>query len=201
MSKPVQYWFDFVSPYSYIAGEQIEAMAAKHGRGVQFQPFLLGAVFQLSKSAPLTEQYAPKAKYSIHDFERSARFAGVPFAFPSRFPMMSQNTGRATLWVADHAPDLANAFARGAMRGYFTQDAPMNDIAWIAEHAAKMGLDAAAVAASCSDANYKDKLKAQCETAITMGLFGAPTIIVDGEVFWGNDRLPQVERWLATGPF
>ncbi len=201
MSKPLEYWFDFVSPYSYIAAESIEAIAARYGRTVEFKPFLLGAIFPVSKSAPLTQQYEPKAKYSVHDIERSARYAGVPLKMPTPFPMMSQNTARALMYVQAHAPQLASAFARGAMRAYFTESAPMNDIAWLAGYASNTGLDGAAVAAACGDSAYKDQLKANCDKAIAMGVFGAPWILVDGEPFWGHDRLPQVEQWLKTGGF
>jgi 2-hydroxychromene-2-carboxylate isomerase len=201
MSTPVEFWFDFVSPYSYIAAENIEVMAARHRRAVAYKPFLLGAIFPVSKSAPLTQQYGPKASYSVHDILRSARYAGVPLKMPTPFPMMSQNTARALLYVTATAPEKTGAFARGAMKSYFTESAPMNDAAWLAAHAASLGLDGAAVAAACSDAVFKDQLKANCDAALQMGVFGAPWIVVDGEHFWGHDRMPQVERWLETGGF
>ena len=76
MPTPIEFHFDFSSPYSYIASEQIEPVAARHGRTVDFKPVLLGAVFKTSGGAPLTELYAPKASYAKRDFERSARYAG-----------------------------------------------------------------------------------------------------------------------------
>ncbi|KPF69992.1 hypothetical protein IP84_03785 [beta proteobacterium AAP99] len=193
---PVEFWFDYVSPYSYFAAWKIEGIALQYGRSVVFKPFLLGAVFPLSGSAPLVNQYEPKARYSKHDFERSARFAGLPFTFPSTFPMLTQNIARTTIWMNDHAPGKVPAFAKGAMRAYFTESAPINDPAWIGAFAAELGVDGAAAAAACADPVYKDRLKAQTEAAIAQGTFGSPWIVVEGEHFWGNDRLPQVEWWL-----
>lgn len=193
---PVEFWFDFGSPYSYFAAYRIEGLALQYGRSVVFKPFLLGAIFPLSGSAPLVQQYAPKAEYSRHDMMRSARFAGLPFTFPSTFPMLTQNVARATIWMNDTAPSKAAAFAKGAMRAYFTESAPINDPAWIGAFAAELGADGAAAAAACADPIYKDKLKTQTEAAIAQGTFGSPWIVVEGEHFWGHDRMPQVEWWL-----
>lgn len=193
---PVEFWFDYVSPYSYFAAYKIEGLALQYGRSVLFKPFLLGAVFQVSGGAPLVQQYEPKARYSKHDFERSARFSGLPFKFPSTFPMLTQNIARATIWINDTAPNKTAAFAKGAMRAYFTESAAINEPAWIAAFATELGVDGAAAAAACADPVYKDKLKAQTEAAIAQGTFGSPWIVVEGEHFWGHDRLPQVEWWL-----
>ena len=88
MPKPIEFHFDFSSPYSYLASEQIEPIAARHGRTVEYKPVLLGAVFKLAKSAPLTEQYSPKAKYAVRDFARSAHRQSVP-SVQSRAPRTS----------------------------------------------------------------------------------------------------------------
>ena len=193
---PVEFWFDYTSPYSYFAAWKIEGIAMQYGRTVAFKPFLLGAVFPLSGSAPLVQQYEPKARYSKHDFERSARFSGLPYRYPDNFPMLTQNIARATIYLTEHAPGKVPAFAKGAMRAYFTESAPINDPAWIGAFAAELGADGAATAAACADPAYKDKLKSQTEAAIAQGTFGSPWIVVDGEHFWGHDRLAQVEWWL-----
>ncbi len=201
MSTSIDFWFDFSSPYSYLAGEQIEAIASRHGRTVNWQPMLLGAIFKVSGSAPLTGRYAPMAAYSAHDFERSGRFLGLPFAMPNPFPIMTQNTARAALWIARHHPAQLGHFSRTAMRALFVDNQAINDPALIAMLADGCGADGAAASAACNDSLYKDALRDNCERAIAAGVFGAPWIVVDGEAFWGNDRLPQVDRWLASGGF
>lgn len=201
MPEPIEFLFDFSSPYSFLASEQIEPLAARHGRTVVFRPILLGVVFKASGSAPLTEQYGPKARYSVHDFERSARFAGVRYHQPSKFPIGAVAASRAVLWLQQHQPDRANPFVHAVFRAFFQDDRDISDAAVVAQVAQSLGIDGQALMEGAQAPAIKDALRRQVEDAVALGVFGAPTIIVDGEVFWGNDRLPQIERWLASGPF
>lgn len=201
MPQPIEFYFDFSSPYSYLASEQIDALAARHGRAVDYRPVLLGAVFKTSGGTPLTEGYGPKAEYSKHDFARSARFAGVPYRPPSRFPVGAVVASRAVLWLLQHAPDKTVPFIHAIFRAYFVEDRDIADAATVSAVASSMGIDADALAAGVQQPGIKDLLKQRVDEAITFGMFGAPMIVVDGERFWGNDRLPQIERWLAQGPF
>jgi 2-hydroxychromene-2-carboxylate isomerase len=201
MPAPIDFYFDFSSPYSYLASEQIDALAARHGRGVRYKPILLGAVFKVSDSAPLTEQYGPKARYSAHDFDRSARFANVAYRYPSKFPISGVTASRAVLWLEQHQPDAVVPFVHAVFRALFRDDRDVSDPAVVTEVAGALGIDTDRLMAGVQEPAIKDALKNRVDEAIAFGLFGAPTIVVDGEVFWGNDRLPQIERWLAAGPF
>ena len=201
MPAPIDFYFDFSSPYSFLASEQIEALAARHGRTVDYKPVLLGAVFKAAGSAPLTEQYGPKAKYSVHDFERSARFVGIRYRHPSKFPIGAIAATRGALWLQQHQPEKAGPFVRAVFRAFFQDDRDVTDPAIVAEIAQSIGVDGQALLQAAQEPALKDALRRQVDDAIALGVFGAPTIVVDGEVFWGNDRLPQVERWLASGPF
>jgi 2-hydroxychromene-2-carboxylate isomerase len=201
MTTPIDFHFDFSSPYSFLASEQIEPLAARHGRTVVFRPLLLGVIFKASGSAPLTEQYGPKAKYSVHDFERSARFAGIRYRHPSRFPIGAVGASRAVLWLQQHQPDRANPFVHAVFRAFFQEDRDISDAAVVAGIAQSIGVDGETLMQRAQEPAIKDLLRRRVEEAVASGIFGAPTIVVDGEVFWGNDRLPQIERWLATGPF
>ena len=201
MPKAIEFYFDFSSPYSYLASEQIDALAARHGRTVDYRPVLLGAVFKASGGTPLTEGYGPKADYSKHDFARSARFAGVQYRAPSRFPIGAVAAARAVLWLQQHAPEKATPFIHAIFRAYFVEDRDISDAAVVGAVARSIGIDAEALAAGVQQPAIKDLLKQRVDGAIAFGMFGAPTIVVDGERFWGNDRLPQIERWLAQGPF
>lgn len=201
MAQPIAFYFDFSSPYSYLASEQIEPLAERFGRAVEYRPVLLGAVFKASGGAPLTEQYGPKASYSKHDFERSARFAGVPYRPPSKFPIGAVAASRAVLWLQRAQPDQAGPFVHAVFRAFFRDDRDISDAGVVAAIAEEIGLDAPALMQAVQQPDVKDALKRRVDEAIAFGVFGAPTIVVDGEVFWGNDRLPQIERWLASGPF
>jgi len=201
MPSPIEFWFDFSSPYSYLASEQIEEIAARHGRTVAFKPTLLGVIFKTTGGVPLTELVPPKSRYFVLDFERSARFAGVPFRQPSEFPIPTVNAARSLLWLQQHDAAMALRFLHAAFRAYFAHDRNIGEPGVLGALAAEIGADPVALARGAQEPATKDRLKALVDESIARGVFGAPTIFVDGEMFWGHDRLPQVERWLATGPF
>lgn len=200
MPAPLEYFFDFTSPYSYIGLQAFDALASKYRRGVNYRPILLGAAFKASGMQALVD-IPLKGDYARRDIERSARFNDVPFKMPSTFPISTVNTARALLWLQSTGSAKSLSFIQRAFQMYFVEDRNINDLAEIAELAQDIGVDAQAMTAATQDPAIKDKLKAQVEEALGRGVFGAPYMFVDGEPFWGHDRLPQVERWLKMGPF
>lgn len=200
LRAPIHFYFDFSSPYSYIASEWVEAVAARHGRRVQWHAMLLGATFQAAELKPPTG-YPIKRDYVLRDFERSARFAGLPYKQPERFPIATQNAARVFWWLDAQDPARAVAWAHAALRAYFTRGVQLDDPAQLKALAAESGIDAEAAEAAWQDPQWKERLKAVNEQAIASGVFGAPFFIVDGEPFWGNDRQAQIEQWLSAGPF
>jgi 2-hydroxychromene-2-carboxylate isomerase len=201
MKTPVQFWFDFTSPYSYIASEWIGALAARHGRPVQWHAILLGATFQAAElKSPVAHPI--KREYSFRDFARSARFEGVPYRQPEPFPIATQNAARVFWWLADtHSADAAAAWARAGLRAYFTRGVALNEPAALKQLAAESGLDADAAERAWNDPLWKNRLRRANDDALAAGVFGGPFFVIDGEPFWGNDRKPQIERWLAQGAF
>lgn len=200
MAEPLEFYFDFSSPYAYLASEQIDALAARYGRQVKWRPILLGVVFRATGSAPLTE-IPLKGDYSRRDFDRSARYLGLPFRFPSKFPLPTQAAARAYYWLHQQDCAQARAFAHAVFRALFVHDRDISDMAVVTELAVQAGADPAALAAAIRSEEMKARLRQECDTAIARGVFGAPFIFIDGEPFWGADRLPQIERWLAHGAF
>jgi 2-hydroxychromene-2-carboxylate isomerase len=201
LKAPLDFYFDFSSPYSYIASEWVEALAARHGRTVRWHAILLGATFQAAElKSPVA--YPLKREYSLRDFRRSARFEGVPYAPPAEFPIPTQNAARLFWWLHDtRSAAAATTWARAGLRAYFTRGVVLSQPAALRTLAAEAGLDADEAEAVCSDPLWKARLKRANDEAIAAGVFGAPFFFVDGEPFWGNDRKPQIERWLAQGPF
>jgi 2-hydroxychromene-2-carboxylate isomerase len=200
MAAAIDFYFDFSSPYSYLVAENIDALAARFGREVSWHPILLGAVFQSLGTLSLIKQpgqgdYAPK------DIARSARFMGVPFAMPSRFPLPTQAAGRAFYWLADQDVAQAKAFARAVFHAYYRQDQDISAPTVVFDIAADLGIDRAALEAAVRSDPFKERLKQETSAIVAKGLFGAPWMVVDGEPFWGADRLPQLEKWLETGGF
>jgi 2-hydroxychromene-2-carboxylate isomerase len=201
MAAAIDFYFDFSSPYGFLAAQKIEALAEKHGRTVEWHPMLLGVVFKETGAAPLT-MVPLKGDYSRRDFERSARFHGIAgFRMPSKFPIASQAPARIVLWAKTRDPALAVRVLKALYRAFFTEGLDISDPGVAASVAAREGLDAAEARAAVDDPAIKDALKREVEQGIARGVFGSPFIIVDGEPFWGLDRFDQVERWLATGGF
>jgi len=198
--RPIDFYFDFSSPYSYIASEWIEALAARHARTVCWHAVLLGVTFQAAQlKSPVS--YPLKREYSLLDFARSARFAGVPFTMPETFPIPTQNAARVFWWLQSSDAARAASWARAGLRAYFTRGMDLSDTAQLKALAAEFGLDPAEAERVWSDPHWKERLKQANEAAIAAGVFGAPFFVVDGEPFWGNDRRAQIERWLDKGPF
>jgi 2-hydroxychromene-2-carboxylate isomerase len=201
MKTPIDFHFDFTSPYSYIASEWVEALAARHGRTVRWRAILLGATFQAAElKGPAA--YPIKREYSLRDFRRSARFEGVPYQQPQEFPIPTHNAARVFWWLHDgHDAGAAVAWARAGLRAYFTRGLLLSQPVALRGLAAEAGLDADAAEAAWNDPQWKARLRRANDEAIAAGVFGAPFFFVDGEPFWGNDRKAQIERWLNRGPF
>jgi 2-hydroxychromene-2-carboxylate isomerase len=199
MPTAIDFYFDFSSPYGYLASEKIEALAAKHSRSVNFRPVLLGVIFKQTGAMPLT-QVPLKGDYSRRDMERSAKFHGIAdFRMPSKFPIPSQAAARIVLWVQQRDAAVAARVVHALYHAFFADDRDISDPDTAVAVAATCGVDAAAARAAIDDPAIKDALKRANDDAIARGVFGSPFIVVDGEPFWGLDRLVQVERWLETG--
>src|SRR6266705_2656171 len=122
MSAPIDFYFDFSSPYGYLASEKIEALAAKHGRGVNFRPVLLGFIFKQTGAMPLT-QIPLKGDYSRRDMERSAKFHGIAdFRMPSKFPIPSQAAARIVLWTQQRDAAVAVRIVHALYHAFFADD-------------------------------------------------------------------------------
>lgn len=198
MPAPIEFWFDFSSPYGYVASELIDGVAARHGRGVNWHPVLLGPIFKAVGTAPLTA-LPIKGDYSKHDFARMARYHKVPFRLPEKFPVGTQVAARAFYLIADGDGARARAFARRVFRAYFAEGRDVADPAVVMELAAAAGADTAALAEALKGEAIKDRVKAEVEAAMKAGVFGSPHFIVDGEPFWGVDRIALMEEWMRTG--
>ena len=198
MAQPVEFYFDFSSPYGYFASNQIDELAARHGRTVHWRPILLGAIFKITGQQPLPT-IPLKGSYAKHDLVRSARLLGMPFKLPSKFPIAGQAPSRAYYWIADRDTALARTAAQALYRAYFAEDRDISNPEVTANVAAKLGVNRDELLQALNDAAVKERLKNEVDAAIERGVFGSPYIVIDGEPFWGADRLDQAEKWLATG--
>jgi 2-hydroxychromene-2-carboxylate isomerase len=199
--SPIDFYFDFSSPYGYFASERIEALAAEHGRDVRWHPILLGVVFKATGAAPLT-QVPIKGDYAKRDMARSARFHGIEaYRLPTRFPIPTQAAARIVLALRDRDPALCTRVVHALYRAYFAHDVDISDPDTAARIAGEAGADAAAMRAAVDDPSIKEAMRREVDQAIAAGVCGSPFTIVDGEPFWGLDRFDQIERWLARKGF
>lgn len=199
MAAPLDFYFDFSSPYAYIAAMRIDALAAKHSRAVNWQPMLLGVAFKIAGTQPLT-QYPLKGDYSRHDFSRSAREHDIAFNMPANFPLATQAAARGVLWLKQHQPQKAVPFAKAIYTAYFVEGRDISSPDTVVTIAETLGIDGAALRAGFESAEIKATLKDSIEDAVNKrGVFGAPFIFADGEPFWGADRLDMLDRWLTKG--
>lgn len=201
MADPIDFYFDFSSPYAYLISERIDELAARHERKVHWHPILLGIIFKATGSAPLTLQNPAKAAYSLVDFERSARFMGIPYRHPSQFPLATQAAARSYYWLHGQDCGLARRFAHAAFRALYVDDRDISAPDTVLDIAAGLGVDRAQLAAALQSPELKARLKNEVDQAMQVGVFGSPYVIIDGEGFFGADRLPQIEKWLETGGF
>jgi 2-hydroxychromene-2-carboxylate isomerase len=195
---PIEFYFDFSSPYGYLASRKIDELTANYGRETIWRPILLGVIFRLTGSQPLPS-IPIKGDYSKRDIERSARLLGVPYRFSSTFPVATQSAARAFYWLSDREPKRAIELARAYYRAFFVDDLNISEPENVIAIATRFGLNEDEVSEAINDPRIKERLKSEIDSAIAKGVFGSPFFIIDGEPFWGADRLDQVEKWLASG--
>jgi 2-hydroxychromene-2-carboxylate isomerase len=197
MSEPpaIEFWFEFASTYSYPAAMRIEPLAQQAGVRVVYRPFLLGPIFAAQgwNDSPFNI-YEAKGKYMWRDLERICDAIGVPVRRPSVFPRSGLHAARVAL--AGAAEPWCPAFVRAVYGANFAEDRDITSREVISEILAKLVPDAGSVLARADSAEIKAALRAQTQAAQARGIFGAPSFVVNGELFWGNDRLEQALAWV-----
>jgi len=198
MPRQIDFYFDFSSPYGYFASAQIEELGKRHGAAVRWRPILLGAIFKISGVVPIA--LVPlKADYFNRDTARFARLLNVPLKMPAQFPFGTVTACRAFYLLDRQDPAAAVRLAKAIFHAAFAEGRDICPVEHIGEIAAAAGFDGEAIMAGIQDAEVKTILKHAVDEAIERGVFGSPYFLVDGEPFWGVDRLAQVEAWLARG--
>ena len=200
MSKtPVEFYFDFISPYGYLGSTQIDAIAARYGREVDWKPVLIGVtIMRIMGIKPLTETPL-KQDYLRHDGPRMAKIFGVPYRPHGHKGMNSVAASRAFLWLKARDPALAKQFAREVYAKVWTEGVNIQPPESVADIAAPLGIDRAALLQAMSSDEMREALKTAVDEAVAKGVFGVPYFIVDNEPFWGGDRLWMLEHWLKYG--
>jgi len=187
LNKHIDFYFDFSSPYGYLGSTRI---------------VLLGAVFKVTEQAPLIT-YPLKGQYALKDFDRAAREHKTPYKQPDPFPVGAVAASRACCWLkADKGNERSEhltPFVHAIFKAYYVDGRNISEADEVLAIAESVGINKDALAAGVTEQSTKDALRVSIEKAIELGVFGSPTTSVDGELFWGSDRLEQVDRWLERG--
>ncbi len=195
---PIEFYFDFSSPYGYLAAHRVEEVGEAFGRKILWRPILLGVVFKASGQTPLVSQPL-RGPYHKHDLMRTARRLKLPFQLPDGFPMATIAAARAFYALETRSPDDAKKLALALFDAAFQQGINISSRETVLGIAEKNGFDRTVIAAGIEDEAVKERLKAETDGAIARNIFGSPFFVVDGEMFWGNDRIPDLKDRLATG--
>lgn len=192
--RTIDFWFDYASAYSYPAAMRVEALAAQAGVALRWQPFLLGPIFadQGWSDTPFN-LYPAKGRYMQRDLERLCAKYGLRHRQPSQSPRRSTLAARvacrhlAAAWLP--------AFSRAVFEASFADDRDIGKASVLADCLDRLGLAGHDLVAEAQAPEHRPLLRAQVERARGLGLFGAPDFVIDGEVFWGNDRLEDALEW------
>ena len=190
----IEFWYEFASTYSYLAAMRIEVVAAAAGVAVEWKPFLLGPIFHAQgwDNSPFNI-YPTKGRYMVRDMERLAAERGLRFALPKPFPQNSLLAARLALVGAEEgwiAP-----FTRTVFTAEFADGAQIADRSVLAAILDGLRLDSQRLLSRIEQPEIKDRLKRQTGKAQELGIFGAPSFVSGGELFWGDDRLEQALAW------
>lgn len=193
----LEFWFDFASPYAYLAAETIEAAAAEARVRVRWCPFLLGPILaeQGWSDSPFN-LYPARGRYLWLDLKRESTRLEIPWRRPRRFPFNSVLATRTATWIDD--PACLPAYCRAVFRAGFSDRLDPADPQVVRDCLARAGLDDSALArAGASDGGVR--VRQGVAQARAHNLFGAPSFVVNGELFWGNERLTAAleKAWTA----
>lgn len=190
MSKQVEFFFDVGSPTTYLAWTQLESIAQRHNADIIWRPILLGAVFQATGNASPVAVPA-KGAYMLKDLKRFSSIYKVPLNFNPFFPLNTMHLMRgATAYL--EAPEFQTYLA-AIFNAIWVEKLNMESPEVVAEVLSKANIDATDFMARISETEVKSRLKENTEEAITRGVFGAPSFFINGEMFFGQDRLSFVE--------
>jgi len=193
----VEFWYEFASPYSYLAALRIEQAAAEAGVEIVWRPFLLGPIFKaLGWETSPFNLYPVKGRYMWRDMEREAARFGLPLYKPHPFPQNSLLAARIAMLGLDKG--WTPVFTKAVYAAEFGEGRDISDPQVLAGLLSGLGLDPEAVVAEAQSDTNKTRLRRLNDEAQGRGIFGAPTFFAeDGEMFWGNDRLEQALGWAA----
>jgi 2-hydroxychromene-2-carboxylate isomerase len=198
--KPVQFYFDFISPFGYFASLRIDELARRYGRDVEWTSMLVGVSVLKVMGLPPIVELPLKGPYVINDAKRYARQHRIALERPSATPTSRPvEAGRAFAWAKEIDPAAAKRLAGAIFHSYFVRCLDIADDNVLGACVREAGLSWHDFEAALEAGTPAKLLRRNVDDSIQRGVFGSPFFIVDGEPFFGVEKLPVVEEWLATG--
>ncbi|SDE48850.1 2-hydroxychromene-2-carboxylate isomerase [Variovorax sp. CF079] len=199
-ATPIQFYFDFISPFGYFASLRIDELARRYGREVEWTSMLVGVSVLKVMGLPPIVELPLKGPYVINDAKRYARQHQVAFERPSTSPTSRPvEAGRAFAWAKGIDPAAAKRLAGFIFSSYFVRCLDISEDSVLSACVRKAGLSWPAFEAARAEGTPAELLRRNVDDSIQRGVFGSPYFIVDGEPFFGLEKLPVVEEWLAAG--
>lgn len=200
MTPIVEFHFDFISPFGYFASLRIDEIATRHGREADWHSMLVGISVLKVMGLKAIPQTPLKGEYARHDAERYCRRHGIELArdFGAK-PSNPLAAGRSFHWAKQHQPELAKPLARALFDAYWIKGQDIGDLDLVLGVASTTGIDRQALAHAHESGEASDLLRAAVDRSLAKGVFGSPFFIVDGEPFFGVEKMELMEEWLASG--
>lgn len=196
MPATIEYFVFLMSPWAYLGSERFAAMVQRHGASVRVRPIDAGQVFPASGGLPLAKRAPQRQAYRLVELRRWSQFLQMPFNLhPKHFPVPDGQAARATVALREQGKD-AMGFAHACMRAVWAEDRDLSDPATVAAILREQGHDPAALLAAAETPAISAAQQADTELALSLQVFGAPSYVLNGEIFWGQDRLDFLERAL-----
>lgn len=198
MASPIDYYFAPQSPWTYLGHQRFQDIARRAGARIQVLPMDLGKIFPRSGGLPLPQRAPQRQAYRLVELKRFADWLGLPLNLhPTYFPVPGDAAARLILAVAaSQDSDAAMQLTGAVLKAVWAEQRNINDAATLAQLLAECGLAAGALE-EAQGAAVQQRYEAATQQAFEAGVFGAPSYVVDGEIFWGQDRLDFLERRLA----
>ena len=196
MNKRIDFYFDFTSPYGYFASTRINELASQYGHHADWHPFV-GEQFKPTNSGTGLSQIPVKLEYQKRDQTRTAQFSGIAYTEPGVQVLDARYASRAVMWAESKFGESRGIeLAQAIFKAYYVEGKNIGDTQTLVAIAQSLGMEAEEVSTGISSANTREQLRAEIDLATAKGVFGSPFFLLDGEPFWGFDRMGQLEAAL-----
>ncbi|MEH6404493.1 MAG: 2-hydroxychromene-2-carboxylate isomerase [Sneathiella sp.] len=198
MNDPIEFFFEYVSPYAYIAAKQIEEVGKRQGVEVIWRPLSLGHVWKAIGATNVGPNALPqKSKYILMDAGRSAKLAGLPMAPPAVFPVDAKLARLAFYAVSEKDSEMGKKFAEAVFEKFWAKSEEITELSDLEGIAKDLGIDFSLIEGALTNGDAKAAMIASTEAAVESGAFGMPWFRVGKQVFWGADRISHIDQYLG----